>query len=242
MVSSKQLYQGLRASVSPVMKQRGFGVLKGTQLGWQREAAGGYLSAWFQADKWGWEERWGSRFTVEFQLAPGSGDAFTLAGRRERIGYLLEGMPELDEMRRMNNAIIERLPGTAAGLAVKTLQPDGTEFVAVGHVVDPEPAVYGRDLWLHYYSLEDVAQWGAYFASRLADFAEGLELGRMSAQGLARERFHAAMGRVQSAASLPEKAAILDDFIRTEGDAHYRAAAEHWLAEVRNRLAAASGR
>lgn len=241
MVSSKALYQGLRGAMGPAMKQRGFRVLEGTQLGWQRTAAGGHLSVWFQADKWGWEEPWGSRFTVEFQLAPGSGDAFTLAGRRERIGYLLEGFPELDEMRRMNNAVIERLPGTVAGLAVKTLQPDGTEFVAVGHVVDPEPAVYGRDMWLHYYSLDDVAQWGAYFAARLAGFAEGLELGRMSAQGLARERFHAAMGRVQSAAAIAEKAAILEDFTRTETDAHYRAAAEHWLAEVRARLGA-SGR
>src|SRR5687767_13430130 len=100
------------------MAQQGFKPMKGARPGWIASRPKGYLALWFQCDKWGWDEDWGSKFTAEFQLTDEPDGAMTLAGRSERIGYLLEGFPDLEVLRLRNNAIIERLPGTIRGLAV----------------------------------------------------------------------------------------------------------------------------
>ena len=203
------------------MKQAGFRRLR-SGLGWIRDRPAGPLIVWFQANKWGWEERWGSKFTVEFMAAPPGAPPMGGIGRRERIGYLLEGFPELDELRRRNNAVIERLPGTLAAEA-----PEQNGFTA-----DPEPAVYGRDIWLNYYSLEDVRWWAAYFAEKLPQFLSLFENETRSAQGQASRRFHQALGEVQNTPGLEAKAAVLEEYIRIETDPHYRAAARHWLEHL----------
>jgi hypothetical protein len=231
-ITSRILCRELRDQLGPTMKGAGFKNLKGGVPGWLRPAAGGHLALWFQADKWGWSELWGSRFTVEFQITPEPGDAMTGKGRSERIGYLLEGFAELDELRLNNNSVIEKLPGTVNGRLAVTKVDDGTELVVEGYKVDPDKAVYGRDLWMHYYSLDDVHMWGDYFTHKLPRFISLFENETRSAEGEASIRFHRMMGRVQSSKELLEKAAILGEFIKTENDAHYRAAAEHWLNEV----------
>jgi len=76
----------------------------------------------------------------------------TLKGRFERIGYLLEGFPELDELRVRSNAVIARLPGTREGRLVERALPDGRSIVLSGAKADAERAIYGRDIWLHYHS------------------------------------------------------------------------------------------
>jgi len=111
MVTSKQFYQELRSVLAPLMEADGFKRMSQGGLGWTKPCITEHLFLWFQCNKWGWSEVWGSTFTLEFQLAPEAGDAMTFKGRRERIGDLLEGFQELDELRLMNNAIIERLPG-----------------------------------------------------------------------------------------------------------------------------------
>jgi hypothetical protein len=215
-----------------MMQDAGFKKLKGGFPGWIRPAAGGHLALWFQADKWGWSELWGSRFTVEFQITAEPEEAITGKGRSERIGYLLEGFAELDELRVMNNSVIAKLPGTVSGRLVVNRLPDGTELVVEGYKLDPDKAIYGRDIWMHYYSLDDVRMWGDYFARKLPRFISLFDNETHSAEGEANIRFHKMMGRVQSAKELPEKAAILEEFIKTENDIHYRAAAEHWLNEL----------
>lgn len=193
----------LRAQLAPLMRVAGFSPLKGATLGWTRESAKGPLGLWFEANQWGWNARWGSTFTVEFQRPP--------QGRQERIGYLLEGFPELDELRVRNNAVIGRLPGLIAGEWVSGKLPDGSEYLIEGYKVDPDRAIYGRDLWLNYYSLDDAREWASYFAGKLPRFISLFDNETRSEQGEASLRFHRAMARVQSARERQEKAAILEE-------------------------------
>jgi hypothetical protein len=206
-LTSKDLYRELKAGLAPAMKAEGFAPLKGATPGWKRRG----VAAGFQADKWGWTERWGSRFTVNFDAE---------GGRSERIGYLLEGFPELDELRVRSNAVIARLP--------RGSDPPFEEYK-----IDPEKAVYGRDIWLNYHSLDDVREWAAYFAAKLPRFVSLFENETRSPEGEAAQRFHRAMARVQGAREPREKAAILEAYARSESDAHYRAGAERWLGELR---------
>lgn len=231
-ITSKILYRELRSMLGPVMKDAGFGGLKGGYLGWSRPAAGGHLALWFQSDKWGWNDLWGSRYTVEFHMAPEVADVLSGKGRRERLGYVLEGFAELDELRLWNNSVIAKLPGTVNGRWVTSRLPDGTEVMVEGYKVDPDKAVYGRDIWLNYYSLDDIGMWGEYFKQRLLRFIALFEHETLSPEGEANRRFHKMMGRVQGAREPQEKSAILEEFIITESDVHYRVAAEYWLKEL----------
>lgn len=236
-VASKDLYRELRQALAPQMKERGFAPLKGGRLGWSAARPKGNLSLWFQCDKWGWDADWGSKFTTEFQLTDDPAGAMTLGGRFERIGYLLEGFPELDVLRLRNNAIIERLPGTIRGLLVTDRLPDGTEYVARGERADPEEAVYGRDIWLNYYTIDDAREWAGYFGSNLLRFAAMFEDEVRSEQGRARIRFNEMMGRVQAATSVADKARIFEEYAATETDAHFAAGAKYWLDEIRRKQA-----
>jgi len=235
-VSSRAFYHELRAVLGPLMKRAGFKVLGGGRLGWARQGSAGCLMLWFQCDKWGWSERWGSTFTLEFQLAQQPADAMTLRGRFERVGYVLEGFEALDELRARNNAVVGRLPGTLADEAVVNVLEDGTEAVVLGHRVDAARAIYGRDIWMNYHTLEDVREWARYFERNLLDFVALFEHERRSAEGMARIRFDRMMARIQSESDLAAKTAIFGEYIAGEPDAHFRAAAEHWLAHARAKL------
>jgi hypothetical protein len=215
------------------MKREGFNNLKRSSLGWTRKAANGHLFLWFQCDKWGWTDNWGSTFTLEFQLAPKPTDAMTMLGRRERIGHLLEGFEELDELRIRNNLVIERLPGALDGRWLTKAMEDGTQIVVEGYKIDPDKAIYGRDVWMNYYTLEDVRNWASYFERKLSRFISLFENEIRSEEGKANIRFHQMMGRVQNARELQDKASILEEFIRTEQDSHYRSGAIRWLDQIK---------
>lgn len=234
MLTSKQFYQGLRSVLAPLMKVDGFKRLHGGWLGWTKPYGMEQLFLWFQCNKWGWSSVWGSTFTLEFQMAPETSDAMTFKGRRERIGFLLEGFQELDELRRMNNAIIERLPGTIHNQAVTVLDDTGKKYALEGFLIDPEPAVYGRDLWLNYYSLEDVRFWTEYFEKKLLYFVAAFVEQRKSPQGLARDRFNTTLGQVQGASDYAERVRIMRSYVERETDAHCRSVAERWLIEANN--------
>jgi hypothetical protein len=236
MVNSKQFYRELRSSLAPQMKADGFTRMSGGGLGWMKPCGSEHLFLWFQCNKWGWNAVWGSSFTLEFQMAPEASEAMTFKGRRERIGYLLEGFPELDELRRMNNAIIARLPGSINNQAVTVQDDTGKAYALDGFLIDPEPAVYGRDLWLNYYSPEDVQSWAEYFKEKLSYFVSVFVEQRKSAQQLARDRFDATMVQVQRATDYPERIRIMRAYVERESDAYYRSIAERWLVEAKNVL------
>lgn len=230
-VTPKLLYRELRSALEPVMTGLGFKNEKDSRLGWSRPSGAGPVTVWFQADKWGWDDSWGSKFTVEFALA----------GRLpERIGYLLEGFEELDQLRIGNNEVIDALPGTTQGLLRVIALDDGSDFVATGCRRDEATAVYGRDIWLHYHSVEHVQKWGAYFAEHLPDFISLFESGRKSAQGQARRRFNEMMASVQGTSGIPGKHRILQTYLGQEPDQEFRAAAMQWQKTLEERAGAAT--
>lgn len=234
MVSSKQFYREFRSVLSPLMKEDGFTRMSGGGVGWSKPCGSEHLFLWFQCNKWGWNPVWGSTFTLEFQMATEASEAMTFKGRRERIGYLLEGFPELDELRRMNNTIIERLPGSINNQAVTVQDDNGKLYALDGFLIDPEPAVYGRDLWLNYYSLEDVQSWAEYFNEKLLDFVAAFAEQRKSAQQLARDRFNTTLGQVQNATDYAERIRLMRSYVEHEPDAYYRAIAARWLVDAKN--------
>ncbi|MFN8834298.1 MAG: hypothetical protein ACK50Z_03530 [Betaproteobacteria bacterium] len=229
-VSCNDLYTALRTELATVLKELGFTRAKDSRLGWQRSTATGRVAVFFQCNKRGWDESWGSKFTVEFERTDPQARAVE---RADRIGYLLEGFPELDELRRCNNAVIERLPGTREGKLVATRLPDGTDFVAVGERADPEPAIYGRDLWLVYHSMEDVRQWAAYFKRNLVHFISLFEEGILSEQRRVRMRFEAFASRVRACPDAGEKARMFEEYARSETDPHFAAGAMEWARLLR---------
>jgi hypothetical protein len=215
------------------MKRHGFKRLKSGYLGWVRTIAQGELTVWFQSNKWGWNDAWGSTFTVDFEFVPSPIDTGSARKpRQQRIGYLLEGFEELDELRRMNNLVIERLPGTTRREWVTRRLPDGTDVLVEGYEIDSQKAVYGRDVWLNYHSIEDVRTWAAYFAEKLLRFISVFENEIRSEEGHAADRFHQMMGHVRRAPDLTQKSAVLQQYIRQETDQQYQSAAKHYLARV----------
>lgn len=231
MVTTKTVYKELRAILAPLMKSNGFKNAGGGRLGWVRETADGYLTLWFSCNKWGWDERWGSTFTLELQITAEPDDAQGMAGRFERIGYVLEGFHELDEIRLQNNAVIDRLPGTLNGQAVVDVLEDGTELVTEGYKVDTRKAVYGRDVWMHYYSLDDVRDWARWLENKLLHFVSLFENEIRSEQGNARARFNQMMASVQALppSDTQAKVALFEGYIRDESDPEFRSAASQWL-------------
>lgn len=228
-VTSKILYQELRSVLAPLMKNSGFKTTKGGMLGWNRPTTGGTLSLWFQCDKWGWNERWGSQFTLQFSIAPAASNAMDPAGRFERIGYLLEGFEELDELRIKNNAVIQHLPGTINQQLVTGLLDDGSEYIVDGYKADDHKAIYGRDIWFNYYTIEDVRDWAHYFENNILHYVSLFENEVRSEQGKARVKFNQMISRVQATRDVEGKRAIYEDFVQNETDAKSRLAAQNLL-------------
>jgi len=225
-VGPKDFYGAIKEALRQELKLAGFKPA-GASLGWAKPTTAGFLSLWFQCDKWGWDPDWGDSFTVEFQTAEEPRQGW-LGAKRKRIGHLLEGFPELEEIRLMDNEIISRLPGTLCN-KIETLPCGDGEIVVKGVRIDPEPAIYGRDIWLRYYSMDDVAIWSEYFRRNVLRFVDMFEKNVLSDVGKANARFHQMMGRVQSVSSREEKKRIIEEFTRVEPDSHYGKLALKWL-------------
>jgi hypothetical protein len=71
-------------------------------------------------------------------------------------------------LRERNNAVIAALPGTAQNATVSVMNDSGQPVVVVGVKVADDPYSPGRDIWMHYYSSEDIDMWASFLAERLA--------------------------------------------------------------------------
>jgi hypothetical protein len=216
------------------MKALQFKSIKDGMLGWERPTTDGSLCVWFQCDKWGWNERWGSTFSLSFTTYPQPGQGGKCI-RDERLGFLLEGFDEYDELRLRNNAVIARLPGTLNRQVVLGKTRDGREYVVEGYRAQTEPLVLGEDVWLNYHSLADARDWAAYFGATLPRLVAMYENGTRSELGQGRVRFNRAMCEVQAlgADQRQRKLDIFDQFIRDEPTEYWKSAGAFWLDEIR---------
>ena len=154
------------------------------------------------------------------------------------LRYLLEGYPELDEFRRMNNEVIRQMPGTAYKLTNKKDIPiEAQMYLITDYVEDNEPAIYGRDVWFHYYSIENVMDWAQYFEKRILRFLEIFEKELKTEQSLGRDRFNKIMGQIQQTTDIHKKIDILSEYVTVEADQFWRTAAEKYLVSAQSKVA-----
>lgn len=165
-VTSRDVYKILRESLGQIARQAGFKRLKTGMLGWTRPAVDKHLSFWFQCDRYGWFVDFGSRFTLEFQLArnpaPGSGPLDQCV----RFNELLTDQ-ERETVRVTNNNVLESLPTPGPRSPVAMLPEEQRRWFLSAYQPRLEPYLPQHDIWLHYFARRDVEVWAAFFRDRL---------------------------------------------------------------------------
>ena len=172
-VLCKDLYAELRAVLGAEVKAAGYKRVKGGMLGWTRPAGERHLTFWFQCDKYGWFQDFGSSFTLEFQLAD-KPDVGTGLQRRDRFLGLLEP-DDREIVRTINNRILQGLPPPAPNHPVLMLGEELRGWFMSAYKPEPQPYPAKRDVWLHYAAPEHVTQWAQFFKPRLAAMLERFE-------------------------------------------------------------------
>ena len=139
--------------------------LKAGVLGWCKPCGNNYIVFWFQCDKWGWDESWGSSFTIEFQISSSKEIAAGNFTERERMTRMLGGH-DLKLMRQRNDAVIKSTDGFKAN-SLKTMEMDGLIIPISGKMVSTEPYQGNCDYWFNYYTYDDVEFWSKFFVERV---------------------------------------------------------------------------
>ena len=179
-ITAKILYGMLRDALAAELKAAGFLRLKAGVLGWTRLIGKESLTFWFQCDKWGWDNAFGSRFTLEFQLArsPVAGATGNF-NKRFRFAQLLTS-EELETVRSMNNSVKSSLEEPKPGHPIFYLGPEGQKAIRQDYELTVQPYRADEDVWLNYFTSEQVAEWAAFFKSRIlrmaTEFAERVQL------------------------------------------------------------------
>jgi hypothetical protein len=177
-LNSKALYGLLREGLGPAFEGAGFSPLKERGLvAFSRPQGVDSLVCWFQADRHGWEDLWGSSFTLEFQLGPeATPGAGNMLKRRRYSRLLAPGARE--ELRAINNTVIASLPGTEQGATVSISDDSGEDIVVIGVVTTRVPYHADDDIWMRYRSADHVDLWVQFLAQHVGAVADrmGTEL------------------------------------------------------------------
>jgi len=163
-IPAKEVHRRLRELLGPAMKDGGFQRVPGASAAWRRREGGNWLVFWFQCDKWGWDDQWGSRLTVEFQHASSSEAGAGSPLDRMRLPSLLD-TADLDIMRARNNLIIESMPGFRGRLQTY-VDVDGERIVLLGKDIASMPYEPRFDVWLEYLRVEDIDFWAFFLLQR----------------------------------------------------------------------------
>ena len=164
-ITSNDFYRRFRENITDHMKSKGFKRTKGGRLGWYEPVVTGFFTVWFQCDKWGWDDDWGSRFTVEFQKYKSSDIGIGLMAKRQRLPSLLN-REDLEVMRTRNNAIISAMPGFLSGRQVYK-EVDRKRVLILGKVLSEEPYDPAFDPWFEYFTYQDIDSWSDFLVERL---------------------------------------------------------------------------
>jgi hypothetical protein len=170
-ISSKQLYSRIKDNIQAEMKERGYKRTKGGMLGWYRPHLNNYIVLWFQCDKWGWQQDWGSKFTIEFQFSDSNEIAVGTISRM-RVPYML-GDDDLEIMRERNDSIIKSSEGYKNG-GLSTIEVKGVVIPLLGKLLSEQPYNRNFDPWFDYYNVEDIDYWSKFFISRLENFEKAI--------------------------------------------------------------------
>ena len=174
-IVAKDFYRVFNERTKPVFRELGFKRSKANAQGWQRSHDVSQVLFWPQLDKWGWNEETGSRVAFNFSIsAKATAAAFVIGGgsaavqpRWCRLGNLLS-LDDLDAVRRANNVVAQRnWPPNKQGLYWRTWEANHPGLYAATYGPQNEPIKPRGDIWLRYFSTEDVEWIGDFMAERL---------------------------------------------------------------------------
>ena len=126
---------------------------------------GRYLSFWLQCDKYGWFQDFGSKVTLELQVADDPRPGYGCLLDRERFTTLLTDT-EIELIRALNNKVICSLP-TPSDNPVFLLGEEAQTWFMSDYQLHSEPYARNQDVWLHYFVPQHVETWAAFFSERI---------------------------------------------------------------------------
>lgn len=152
-VSSRVVYSIARRTWGPTLRQFGFRNSPETSFAsWTKPYQGGNLFISWQVDKYGWSEEWGSEFTVEMERG---GKRVHEAGMDESARWTTYmTTSDLAAVEVIYDEIQSRLPEV----------PPGNDL---------RPFVPGQDVWLPYYTPEDVERWAGFLLPHVPTLLNG---------------------------------------------------------------------
>lgn len=175
-VTSKEMYKILREELAPILKAAGFKRTSGGMLGWYKPVEGRYLSLWFQCDKYGWFQDFGSRVTLELQVADDPRPGYGRLLERERfVTFLSEA--ELELVRAANNEVIASPPESSTNNPILLLTEEGRKWFMAGYLPHVDPYAMNQDVWLHYFTPAQVKTWAEFFSDRILHIGEAFLAG-----------------------------------------------------------------
>ncbi len=175
-IKTKDFYKRVRQNLAKPMAAKGYRQTSGGLPSWHQQQGEQYLTIWFEGHQWGWDELWGSSFTVEFQLDPSYEPGVGHFDHRERLPNLLSVL-EREQIRQSNNYIITEMPGYQQNTQVFA-QADGATILLLGKDRHKQPYAPNQDIWFEYLLPAHIDDWTEYFVSVLdsaqARFIESL--------------------------------------------------------------------
>lgn len=164
-ILSKDLYKKIRENLATELSARGYKRTRDGMLGWYKPLKSEYILFWFQCDKWGWDEDWGSSFTIEFQVSNSTKIAYGNVLKRNRVPYMLIDS-DLEIMRKENNQVIESTNGYKNKLQMYAYD-DNEKILIIGKDTSKTSYDKNHDHWFEYYTYQDIDFWSSYFIERL---------------------------------------------------------------------------
>ena len=171
-MKSTELYAILRQEVGPWAKEEGFRRAK-AMLSWWRPYGDLFVVFWFQAWQHGWDNYAGSKFTVEFQIGPEPAVGW-FEIRRARLPRLLDEQAR-EVLRLRQNEVISALPRPPANHPFLHAPGNVPHYYLSQFDTVDRPYAADFDIWLRYYSAEDVHAWGQFVRQHLPHCIEQVE-------------------------------------------------------------------
>lgn len=160
-VKSRELYSVLRANLGPQLASQGFRLARSGTLTYERRTDSWQVRLHFQCDKWGWDKDWGSKFTLNVVVQTIDEHPGATQHRGGRFFHLLAPISR-ETVRELNNSVVSSLPGALKNAFVTIPDDEGNQVLIIGEKPALAPYFPGWDIWLHYYSTDDVARWSAF--------------------------------------------------------------------------------
>jgi hypothetical protein len=165
-MKSTEVYRLLRDEVGPWSKEKGFTRGK-TMLSWCRPSNGMHVVFWFQISRDGWDDYAGSQFTVEFQLSR-EPEVGVPSVRRQRFTAFIDDNSR-DELRRIQNSIIEALPRPPSNHPTLQMPEAVRKWYLKKFDLVTEPYLPRDDVWYRYHTDIQIQNWGRFFLKHLPD-------------------------------------------------------------------------